>query len=79
MATVGPHHEGYALEANLDLQALLKSKQYRFIASGHSYEQCNLLILVEQSLSEQTQSNRLRVAIAPLPVQSRQTIRLDII
>lgn len=38
MATVRPHHEGYALEANLDLQALLKSKQYRFIVSGHSHE-----------------------------------------
>lgn len=38
MATVRPHHEGYAIEANLELQKLLKSKQYRFVVSGHSHE-----------------------------------------
>lgn len=38
MATVRPHHEGYALEANVELQELIASKQYRFIVSGHSHE-----------------------------------------
>lgn len=38
MATVRLDHEGYAIEANLDLQALLKAKRYRFVVSGHSHE-----------------------------------------
>jgi hypothetical protein len=38
MAMVRPCRDGYAIEANLDLQELLKIKPYRFLVSGHSYE-----------------------------------------
>ena len=38
MAMVRPSHDGYAIEANLDLQMLIKSKRYRFVVSGHSHE-----------------------------------------
>lgn len=38
MAMVRPSHDGYAIEANLDLQSLLKAKRYRFVVSGHSHE-----------------------------------------
>jgi putative phosphoesterase len=38
MAVVRPSHVGYAVDANLDLQKLLKSKSHRFVVSGHSHE-----------------------------------------
>src|SRR5262249_10529093 len=38
MATVRPSHDGYAIEANLDLQNLIKEKRYRFVVCGHSHE-----------------------------------------
>ncbi|HSS95827.1 MAG TPA: metallophosphoesterase family protein [Terriglobales bacterium] len=38
MAMVRSSHDGYAIEANLDLQTLIKSKRYRFIVNGHSHE-----------------------------------------
>jgi len=37
MARVEPEDSGYALDANLDLQALLASRAYRFVVNGHTH------------------------------------------
>jgi predicted phosphodiesterase len=37
MAVVRPDDTGYALESNLELQALIKAKHYRFMLGGHSH------------------------------------------
>lgn len=38
MAMVRPYQDGDPIEANLDLQELLKSKRYRFVVRGDSHE-----------------------------------------
>jgi predicted phosphodiesterase len=38
MAKVGPHDFGYALDANDDLQDLLRGGVYRWILNGHSHQ-----------------------------------------
>ena len=38
MATVRPEDEGYALESNFALQALMESRKHRFVICGHSHQ-----------------------------------------
>lgn len=38
MAMLRPEDEGYALESNFALQALIQSKRYRFVVCGHSHQ-----------------------------------------
>lgn len=38
LATIRPEDEGYALESNLALQALVRSKKYRLVVCGHSHQ-----------------------------------------
>ena len=37
MADLKPEDYGYAIEANLELQELIRSKKYRFIVNGHTH------------------------------------------
>ena len=37
MADLKPEDYGYAIEANLDLQELIRSRQYRFVINGHTH------------------------------------------
>ena len=37
MADLKPEDSGYAIEANLDLQELIRSRQYRFVVNGHTH------------------------------------------
>jgi len=37
MADLKPEDYGYAIEANLDLQELIHSQQYRFVVNGHTH------------------------------------------
>jgi predicted phosphodiesterase len=37
MAQLGPYDEGYAIEANLELQELIRSQRYRYVICGHTH------------------------------------------
>jgi putative phosphoesterase len=37
MARLKPDDYGYAIEANLELQELIRSRQYRFVVNGHTH------------------------------------------
>jgi len=37
MARLTPDDYGYAIESNMDLQALIKAQQYRFVINGHTH------------------------------------------
>lgn len=38
MAGVKPHHEGYDITANMDLQQLISERRYRFVLNGHTHK-----------------------------------------
>ena len=38
MAGVKPHHEGYDITANTDLQQLISERRYRFVLNGHTHK-----------------------------------------
>lgn len=38
MAGVKPHHEGYDITSNTDLQQLISERRYRFVLNGHTHK-----------------------------------------